>query len=53
MYGVVEKSGVKVNLTAVIRGHDSQIVFGLEQPSDKLMTLILYDAEIRTRVRIR
>ena len=41
MDGVVEKSGVKVNLTAVIREHDSQIVFGLEQPSDKLMTVDL------------
>ena len=37
----VEKSGVKVNLTAMIREHDSQIVFGLEQLSDKLMTVDL------------
>ena len=41
MDGLVEKSGVKVNLTAMIREYDSQIVFGLEQPSDKLMTFDL------------
>ena len=31
----------KIDYTAVIREHDSQIVFGLEQPSDKLMTVDL------------
>ena len=32
---------VLYNLSAMIRAHDSQIVFGLEQPSDKLMTVDL------------
>ena len=41
MNGVVEKSGIKVNLTAMIRERDSQIVFELEQPSDKLMSVDL------------
>ena len=54
MDGVVEKSGVKVNLTAVIREHDSQIVFGLEQPSDKLMTVdLIWCRDQNQRVWIR
>ena len=32
---MVEKSGVKVNLTAMIRKHDSQIVSGLEQSREE------------------
>ena len=33
--GVVEKSGVKVKLAAVIKQHDSQIADGLEQSREE------------------
>ena len=54
MDGVVEKPEVKVNLTAMIREHDSQIVSGLEQPSDKLMTVdLIWCRDQNQRVRKR
>ena len=36
-----EKAILVLYKSAMIRAHDSQIVFGLEQPSDKLMTVDL------------